>query len=142
MIRVGAYEYILQEKARRESAKPRKPAGKGFSEILKEETKKLEEEEMEKTIKVALTVPEIRMIQDLMDPQTTEYEYKWQRNIADSLEKKLNDASPKPIMSKWDFDKAVQKEYEKWPDKETAEGMAYIEAARLKFMSDVSKEAV
>lgn len=142
MIRVGAYEYILQEKARRESAKPHKPAGKGFSEILKEETKKLEEEEMEKTIKVALTVPEIRMIQDLMDPQTTEYEYKWQRNIADSLEKKLNDASPKPIMSKWDFDKAVQKEYEKWPDKETAEGMAYIEAARLKFMSDVSEEAV
>ena len=142
MIRVGAYEYILQEKARRESAKPRKPAGKGFSEVLRNETKRLEEEEMEKTIKVALTVPEIRMIQDLMDPQTTEYEYKWQRNIADSLEKKLNDASPKPIMSKWDFDKAVQKEYEKWPDKETAEGMAYIEAARLKFMSDVSKEAV
>lgn len=142
MIRVGAYEYILQEKARRESAKPHKPAGKGFSEMLKEETKKLEEKEMKKTVKIALTVSEIRMIQDLMDPQTTEYEYKWQRNIADSLEKKLNDASPKPIMSKWDFDKAVQKEYEKWPDKETAEGMAYVEAARLKFMFNISKEAV
>lgn len=142
MIRVGAYEYILQEKARRESAKPHKPAGKGFSEILKEETKKLEEEEMEKTIKVALTVPEIRMIQELMDPQTTEYEYSWQREIADSLEKKMNDASPKPTMSKWDFDKEVEKEREKWPGKETAEGMARATAARLKFMTNVSKEAV
>lgn len=142
MIRVGAYEYILQEKARRESAKPHKPAGKGFNEVLRNETMKLEEEEMEKTVKVALTVPEIRMIQDLMDPKTTEYEYKWQKNIADGLEKKLNDASPKPIMSKWDFDKAIQNEYDKWPDKETAEGMAHIEAARLKFMSNVSKEAV
>ncbi len=142
MIRVGAYEYILQEKARRELTKPHKPAGKGFSEILKEETKKLEEEEMEKTIKVALTVPEIRMIQDLMDPQTTEYEYKWQRNIVDSLEKKLNDASPKPIMSKWDFEKEVKSEYDKWPDEETAEGMAHATAVRLKFMMNVSKEAV
>lgn len=142
MIRVGAYEYILQERARRESAKPHKPAGKGFSEILKEETKKLEEEEMEKTIKVALTVPEIRMIQELMDPQTTEYEYSWQREIADSLEKKMNDASPKPTMSKWDFDKEVEKEREKWPGKETAEGMARATAARLKFMTNVSKEEV
>ena len=91
MIRVEAYEYILQEKVRRESAKPRKPAGKGFSEVLRNETKRLEEEEMEKTIKVALTVPEIRMMQDLMDQQATEYEYSWQKNIAESLNKKLND---------------------------------------------------
>lgn len=142
MIRVGAYEYILQEKARRESAKPHKPAGKGFSEVLRNETKRLEEKEMEKTIKVALTVPEIRMIQELMDPQITEYEYSWQREIADSLEKKMNDASPKPTMSKWDFDKEVEKEREKWPGKETAEGMARATAARLKFMTNVSKEAV
>lgn len=141
MIRVGAYEYILQEKARRESAKPHKPAGKGFSEVLRNETMKLEEEEMEKTVKVALTVPEIRMIQELMDPQTTEYEYSWQREIADSLEKKMNDASTKPTMSKWDFDREVEKEREKWPGKETAEGMARATAARLKFMANVTEYA-
>lgn len=142
MIRVGAYEYILQERARRESAKPHKPEGKGFNEVLRNETKRLEEEEMEKTIKVALTVPEIRMMQDLMDQKATEYEYSWQKNIAESLNKKLNDASPKPLMSKWDFEKEVKSEYDKWPDKETAEGMAHATAARLKFMMNVSKEAV
>lgn len=141
MIRVEAYEYILQEKVRRESAKPHKPVGKGFNEVLRNETKKLEEEEMEKTVKVALTVPEIRMIQELMDPQTTEYEYSWQREIADSLEKKMNDASTKPTMSKWDFDREVEKEREKWPGKETAEGMARATAARLKFMANVTEYA-
>lgn len=142
MIRVNAYEYMLHDRTRRQAKKPEKKCAHGFDAALEEATQKLERRiDMEKTVKVALTVPEIRMIQDLMDPQTAEYEYSWQREIAESLEKKLSDVSPKPTMSKWDFEKEVEKEREKWPGKETAEGMARATAARLKFMANVSKEA-
>ena len=142
MIRVNAYEYMLHDRTRRQAKKPEKKCAHGFDAALEEETKKLERRiDMEKTVKVALTVPEIRMIQEMMDEKSNEYEYSWQRNIAESIEKKVSEVCPKPLMSKWDFDKAVQKEYDKWPDKETAEGMAHAEAVRLRFMSNVSKDA-
>lgn len=96
---------------------------------------------MEKVVNVALTVPELLMIQELSDTQNMEFEYSWQRSVAESLEQKAKAACPKPTMSQWDFDRAVKAEYDKWPEKDTAEQMAHAEAVRLKFTADVQKSA-
>ena len=110
-------------------------------EILKEEEKKLERRTDMKLINVALTIPELLMIQELSDTRNMEFEYSWQRSVAESLEQKAKAACPKPVMSQWDFEQAVKAEYDKWPEKDTAEQMAHAEAVRLKFTSDVQKSA-
>ena len=109
--------------------------------ILKEEEKKLERRTEMKLINVALTIPELLMIQELSDTRNMEFEYSWQRSVAESLEQKAKAACPKPVMSQWDFEQAVKAEYDKWPEKDTAEQMAHAEAVRLKFTSDVQKSA-
>ena len=94
-----------------------------------------------KLINVALTIPELLMIQELSDTRNMEFEYSWQRSVAESLEQKAKAACPKPVMSQWDFEQAVKAEYDKWPEKDTAEQMAHAEAVRLKFTYDVQKSA-
>ena len=106
-----------------------------------EEEKKLERRTEMKLINVALTIPELLMIQELSDTRNMEFEYSWQRSVAESLEQKAKAACPKPVMSQWDFEQAVKAEYDKWPEKDTAEQMAHAEAVRLKFTSDVQKSA-
>ena len=142
MMRVNAYEYLLMEHSRRKADKAKKKKSAGFEEILKEEAEKLERRtEMEKVVNVALTIPELLMIQKLSDTQNMEFEYSWQRSVAESLEEKAKAACPKPVMSQWDFERAVKAEYDKWPEKDTAEQMAHAEAVRLKFTADVQKSA-
>ena len=142
MMRVNAYEYLLMEHNRRKDGKNKKKKSIGFQDVLKEEEKKLERRtEMEKLVNVALTIPELLMIQELSDTRNMEFEYSWQRSVAESLEQKAKAACPKPVMSQWDFEQAVKAEYDKWPEKDTAEQMAHAEAVRLKFTSDVQKSA-
>lgn len=142
MLRVNAYEYLLMEHSRRKAGKAKKKKSTGFEGVLKAEEKKIERRtEMEKLVNVALTIPEILMIQKLSDTQNMEFEYSWQRSVAESLEQKAKAACPKPVMSQWDFEQAVKAEYDKWPEKDTAEQMAHAEAVRLKFTSNVQKSA-
>ena len=141
MMRVNAYEYLLMEHKRRKDGKNKKKKSIGFQDVLKEEEKKLERRTEMKLINVALTIPELLMIQELSDTQNMEFEYSWQRSVAESLEQKAKAACPKPVMSQWDFEQAVKAEYDKWPEKDTAEQMAHAEAVRLKFTSDVQKSA-
>lgn len=76
MLRVNAYEYLLMEHSRRKADKAKKKKSAGFEEILKEEAEKLERRtEMEKVVNVALTIPELLMIQELSDTQNMEFEY-------------------------------------------------------------------
>ena len=141
MMRVNAYEYLLMEHSRQKAGKAKKKKSAGFEEILKEEEKKIERRTEMKLVNVALTIPELLMIQKLSDTQNMEFEYSWERRVAESLEQKAKAACPKPVMSQWDFEQAVKAEYDKWPDKDTAEQMAHAEAVRLKFTSDVQKSA-
>ena len=141
MMRVNAYEYLLMEHSRRKDGKNKKKKSIGFQDVLKEEEKKLERRTEMKLINVALTIPELLMIQELSDTQNMEFEYLWQISVAESLEQKAKAACPKPVMSQWDFEQAVKAEYDKWPEKDTAEQMAHAEAVRLKFTSDVQKSA-
>ena len=93
MMRVNAYEYLLMEHNRQKAGKAKKKKSAGFEEILKEEEKKLERRtEMEKIVNVALTIPELLMIQKLSDTQNMEFEYSWERSVADSLEHKAKAA--------------------------------------------------
>ena len=141
MMRVNAYEYLLMEHNRKKAGKAKKKKSAGFEEILKEEEKKLERRTEMKLINVALTIPELLMIQELSDTRNMEFEYSGQRSVAESREQKAKAACPKPVMSQWDFEQAVKAEYDKWPEKDTAEQMAHAEAVRLKFTSDVQKSA-
>ena len=141
MMRVNAYEYLLMEHRRRKDGKNKKKKSIGFQDVLKDEENKHETRTEMKLINVALTIPELLMIQELSDTRNMEFEYSWQRSVAESLEQKAKDACPKPVMSQWDFEQAVKAEYDKWPEKDTAEQMAHAEAVRLKFTSDVQKSA-
>lgn len=129
------------EHNRRKDGKNKKKKSIGFQDVLKEEEKKLERRTEMKLINVALTIPELLMIQELSDTRNMEFEYSWQRSVAESLEQKAKAACPKPVMSQWDFEQAVKAEYDKWPEKDTAEQMAHAEAVRLKFTSNVQKSA-
>lgn len=84
MMRVNAYEYLLMEHNRRKDGKNKKKKSIGFQDVLKEEEKKLERRTEMKLINVALTIPELLMIQELSDTRNMEFEYSWQRSVAES----------------------------------------------------------
>lgn len=145
MIRINAYEYILQERIRQNVHKPKKKRAYGFDELLKAETIRLERRkpmENEKTVTLQLTIPEIVMLQECVNPDQACFAYDWQRMIAENLERKAKEAYEKPSMSQWDYEKKIQEEYDKWPEKSTAEFMSAAEAARLRFFSKVEEEHV
>ena len=86
---------------------------------------------------------ELLMLQEAVKAwkNETPVQYDWQIKLIEKVENKLLAGYKKPIMQKAAFDRAVEHERTKWPDKDLGRKLASAESARLEFYYDIQEQS-